>query len=569
MLKVRISGLDIVGDSLSDRGALAARLFGATAAGISKTSPRGRFTNGLTWSDYLANALIGRQAELAAHNHELPHPHNLPAADISDGYLSHPSTMQADPQATYQRNADLADDVLLGRAGVSQYNLDDNAGVSLDAQTFVRTYAEGGLTAKDWSDELTTLPAEGARLAVSNLGAKTALQLENDSALNLTDEELGSRLQVIWAGANDLITVNNKPTVGAAEAAVKAVKADIIKRYEAGYRNFRLLNLPDLSKTPRYRQGGIKGDQEAAAIEATRAYNEALKAAVADLAQQFSNKINVGILDVSAKYDEIYANPAAYGLDPDKLNTPFVESDDFERVALDDGEDISPAKGYTSWDGVHPTADVHAILGDWILGELNKDFTHLDSLSYQQQWQPDIITQISQKLDGPASDGHHSKVYDALENINPDTSPLFTVKLFTTNFDAALVEKFKNEYRTVHEQEKRHFLSYFFRQYRAPLACSDLNSFIEHARKQGPKSRSAKILIEMKVLVLDGKTLKLNPIYRSLRQSKAINLKDVIATLPQPTAANASMLDPVIHSLADTIKQVQAPAQSDNAEVAP
>ena len=67
-------------------------------------------------------------------------------------------------------------------------------------------------------------------------------------------------LVIEWSGANDLITVNLHPNIKTAQRAVNARIENIEKLIEQGYQHFVLINLSDLSLTPRYQNKKVTSE---------------------------------------------------------------------------------------------------------------------------------------------------------------------------------------------------------------------------------------------------------------------------------------------------------------------
>ncbi len=318
-------------------------------SGLKGKSPRGRFTNGFLWGDFVAATTV-EQLEIlrARRNGKLP--------DSGRG------------------NADLADALLTNDHGFKRRNenafsLNDDLHVLYEGHRLARFYCEGGLTAHDYSEEFTLdLGKEGARQIVSNLGAKRQSLLDDDKKYKITQAEKVDTLIVEWSGANDLITVNEKPTMKEADRAVDARIENIEKLIAQGYRQFVLFNLPDLSLTPRYARKG--GDEQKNARLLSLYFNEQLAKRCQHLKEKYvklNPPIFLDVFDVCTLLQEAYDDPKKYGFDKDKLTTPFTESEAFKKEQndpVDTQKHISPAKGYMFWDDVHPTAYMHAYLAE-------------------------------------------------------------------------------------------------------------------------------------------------------------------------------------------------------------
>ncbi|QRN04140.1 phospholipase [Legionella sp. MW5194] len=343
-----------LGDSLSDRGTMDRRkLFGFIPmdylSGLKGKSPRGRFTNGFLWGDFVAATTVEElEIQRARRQERLPH--------------------------SGQGNADLADALLTNDHGFKRRNenafsLNDDLHVQYEGHRLARFYCEGGLTAHDYSEEFTLdLGKEGARQIVSNLGAKRQSLLNDDKKYKITPAEKADTLIVEWSGANDLITVNEKPTMKEVDRAVDARIDNLEQLIAQGYRNFVLFNLPDLSLTPRYARKG--GNEQTNARLLSQYFNEKLAKRCHHLKEKYA-KLNppifLDVFDVCTLLQQAYDNPKKYGFDKDKLTTPFTESEAFNKEQedpVDTQKQISPSKGFMFWDDVHPTADMHAYLAE-------------------------------------------------------------------------------------------------------------------------------------------------------------------------------------------------------------
>lgn len=329
-----ISYIIMLGDSLSDRGAMAQRyLLGFIpmrwVSGLAGVSPEGRFTNGLAWSDHIAAALanIFTIKRLAANN-------RLDFTDIADAIL-----------AKDKRMAMLKD----------AYDLDHELSVEYKGKEFIRSYNEGGLTAYNYKWHPTTsFKRFFSRLILPTLQSKREELVDYDIKHQITMERKLKTLIIEWSGANDLITVNEKPTKSEVDKAIKERMNNAKKLIEMGYRNFILINLPDLSLTPRYQLRSEKERRHA--HKWSMYFNEQFELACEKLTKDHPNCF-IELFDINKEFSYMHAHPEEYDLDKDKLIKPFLDSPDFQMLP----NNTSPSDGYMFWDDVHPTADVHAI----------------------------------------------------------------------------------------------------------------------------------------------------------------------------------------------------------------
>lgn len=329
-----ISYIIMLGDSLSDRGAMAHRyLLGFIpmrwVSGLAGVSPEGRFTNGLAWSDHIAAALanIFTIKRLTANN-------RLDFTDISDAIL-----------AKDKRMAMLKD----------AYDLDHDLSVEYKGKEFIRSYNEGGLTAYNYKWHPTkSFKRFFSRLILPTLQSKREELADYDIQHKITIERKLKTLIIEWSGANDLITVNEKPTKAEVDKAIRERMNNAKKLIELGYTNFILINLPDLSLTPRYQ---LRSEKERLdAHKWSMYFNEQFALACEKLSAENPHCF-IELFDINKEFSYMHAHPEKYDLDKDKLIKPFIDSPDFKLLP----NNTSPSDGYMFWDGVHPTADVHAI----------------------------------------------------------------------------------------------------------------------------------------------------------------------------------------------------------------
>ncbi len=348
---IRTSRLVVIGDSLSDRGTLdRRRLLGllpmSYVTGLSGKSPRGRFTNGYLWADYVsATTIEGFEIELERKRLKLKH-NARSNADIGDEFLT--SSLRRKQNET-------------------AFSLNDDKHILFDKRRFARFYCEGGLTSYDYSYSLSLEPTvEAYRLILATLEKKREELLADDKKFHVTSLEKAETLVVEWSGANDLLTVNEKPTYQAADNAVNERIKNIEQLIQSGYRNFVLFNLPNLSLTPRFQ--AKNQDERDNAAECSEYFNKQLAARCEELNKKYKDSpINLSVFDVHSQFEEVYKNPSQYGFEQDKLKKPYTDSAEFEKNKINPEcieKIISPAKGYMFWDDVHPTMAMHHFLAE-------------------------------------------------------------------------------------------------------------------------------------------------------------------------------------------------------------
>lgn len=341
---VQIKNMLMMGDSLSDRGTLnKTLLFGcipmSVIGGLKGKSPDGRFTNGLVWSDHVS-------------------------AKIASDF-----TIKRVQQRWHMDDTDIADAVIAHERKVmcairDNYSLDDDNFVNYYGRLWVRSYCVGGLTSHDYSWTLSSsIVRFFKRLIVSTLDEMTKKVLSYDKEHHLSYQHKAETLVVEWSGANDLITVNAKPSIDEVNMAIAARMDNLKKLITAGYRNFIVVNLPNLALTPRYK--ALSQQEQDEAQRCTNYFNSELQKACDQLNQDYPH-CAVDAFDINTMFEKIYHNPTPYLFDKDKLTIPYIDSPDFN----DPSDGMSQAKGYMFYDDIHPSADLHALLASYFYDNL-------------------------------------------------------------------------------------------------------------------------------------------------------------------------------------------------------
>jgi phospholipase/lecithinase/hemolysin len=165
-------------------------------------------------------------------------------------------------------------------------------------------------------------------------------------------------LYALWIGSNDVLTIANNTSLTSAQqvADVKVAVANEVSGIEAlaarGAKDFVVLNVPDLGKTP-YEEARPIVAPTATSLAAL--YDTDLAAAIHDLTA--SGALRVDLMDTFSTLDQAIANPAAYGFTD--ATTPAWTGN------LTDSHSgtLSPTSGtHLFFDELHPTAQAHALL---------------------------------------------------------------------------------------------------------------------------------------------------------------------------------------------------------------
>jgi len=176
----------------------------------------------------------------------------------------------------------------------------------------------------------------------------------------------GDTLFTIWIGGNDLrkyilresSAATPEALVQGAMANIKAAMTDLI---DAGARNFLVLNLPDLSKTPfaKLVANQLPEENRADALkniqELTQGFNQALSVSLEAIEFQ-----NSGVSVVSLDAFSLMNGLIAQGIFNNTTGT-YLE---FDAEGNPTGNVNGDAEDFLFYDPIHPTTRAHAIIGD-------------------------------------------------------------------------------------------------------------------------------------------------------------------------------------------------------------
>jgi phospholipase/lecithinase/hemolysin len=178
-------------------------------------------------------------------------------------------------------------------------------------------------------------------------------------------------LFVIWIGGTDIQDALNALSVdpsGATstvilEDALAAIGTNIEALYGTGAREFLIVSVPDLGKTPLARYLGTHENPliPLLASQLTGEFDLGLQAGTAPFAGLPGMKY-FHFFEVNALLDQAIASPGSFGLTDvvDSCTVPFVMA---HAICTDPGS-------YLFWDGTHPTTAGHAIVANAVLSLL-------------------------------------------------------------------------------------------------------------------------------------------------------------------------------------------------------
>jgi len=154
--------------------------------------------------------------------------------------------------------------------------------------------------------------------------------VDYDKANQVSYQQKAETLVVEWSGANDLVTVNAEPSREEVDKAIAARVDNVKKLIAAGYRNFVLFELPNLSLTPRF-QAKTRQEREEAE-QCTLYFNTKLQQVCAQLHSDYPH-CSIGVFNVNTMFEKVYRNPGQFLFDQDKLTVGYTQSPDFDNPA--------------------------------------------------------------------------------------------------------------------------------------------------------------------------------------------------------------------------------------------
>ncbi|MBK7674016.1 MAG: SGNH/GDSL hydrolase family protein [Candidatus Accumulibacter sp.] len=163
-------------------------------------------------------------------------------------------------------------------------------------------------------------------------------------------------LYVILGGGNDINDAGKNPATAASnvQAAAVAIDGMVDSLYGAGARNILVGNLPDIGKTPLALSKGLAAS--AGATQLTLLFNGTLGTLLAN-DQQVHTGLNLDVLDLYGLFNQVLANPLAYGFDDVDTGCKSGE------LGLP-GQLCATPNTYLFWDDFHPSARAHNYMAD-------------------------------------------------------------------------------------------------------------------------------------------------------------------------------------------------------------
>lgn len=144
------------------------------------------------------------------------------------------------------------------------------------------------------------------------------------------------------------------------ESAIASIAQNLTALYMHGARNFLVMNVPDLGKTPAVRM--IPGASQGASL-LTQVFNQNLMTVLKTINRLPGAKVR--LLDVKGKLDEVIKHAGDYGfanvtdacVKPNQIQEPY-------QCAVPDS--------YLFWDGIHPTEAMHEIVAQQAISVMGR-----------------------------------------------------------------------------------------------------------------------------------------------------------------------------------------------------
>jgi phospholipase/lecithinase/hemolysin len=185
-------------------------------------------------------------------------------------------------------------------------------------------------------------------------------------------------LYIVWAGANDYLPTNADPSYFTPftdpRQTIDSLRMAVASLADVGAKNIVVVNLPDLGRLPRANNLDptfpLPPDPDQNVSKALTAlttnHNSELSDAIANLNDILNSDVNLISLDANFLFADILqdtvTNGGKYGFQ--ESNRPCL----FDPCVLDSSQQDK----YVFWDGIHPTAAVHKIFGDYAYQQIAK-----------------------------------------------------------------------------------------------------------------------------------------------------------------------------------------------------
>lgn len=177
-----------------------------------------------------------------------------------------------------------------------------------------------------------------------------------------TNTATPSDLFTVLGGANDLLNYLSGTGTTTPKQAADNIATSVQALYADGARNILVGNLPNLGLTPRFIGAGTAA--QTASAGASVEFDTELATDLGSISST-SPGLNLYDLNLYAIFNEVVADPAAYGL-TDVTDQAYTGDNNF----AGNGTAVSNPSQYLFWDSIHPTTTGHALLADAALAAI-------------------------------------------------------------------------------------------------------------------------------------------------------------------------------------------------------
>ncbi|WP_080446691.1 SGNH/GDSL hydrolase family protein [Burkholderia ubonensis] len=173
-------------------------------------------------------------------------------------------------------------------------------------------------------------------------------------AINSGGYRIGRSLFTVFTGANDIMTFNVSPP-----QIVSRQKEAIVKLLDQGAMNILVMNMPNISKAPRY-----INDSKAAELEVkVNQVNSGLAAMVDELKAAYGQgNVRIVLFDTHAAFSQVIDNPRYYGIENALTSCINYSNAGIKIDYISSFPTCANPDKYVFWDAVHPSSIVHRIL---------------------------------------------------------------------------------------------------------------------------------------------------------------------------------------------------------------
>jgi outer membrane lipase/esterase len=226
-------------------------------------------------------------------------------------------------------------------------------------------YAVGGSTSGADPSESVTMSSLGNRSTELYIPSLLDQVTEYLDEFNGTD--LAGNLYFIWTGGNDILDIGRSGANFSATAVAAAVEEGMTSLYDGGARRFILVTIPPAQTTPAVTLLAARYGPAVQVLtaEATDSLNAEYQQLAVNFPAQYPDA-SVGLADVNSFLLDVAAAPAALGFtNVNESCVPVVTG----TIPAGLTACANPDQ-HLFWDGVHPTARVHQLIGTNVFATL-------------------------------------------------------------------------------------------------------------------------------------------------------------------------------------------------------